>query len=213
MFFRKFGVLYFLETPFRVRIRWGAGGKKGSFFRKFDTLCFSWNTRFEIHPFAFLPTKCHSIDYDLDNSKYEFLSSRHICFYDGTFFTDFFTNPAAISMRNWHKKTTIEWENTFNTRLFSDFQRKYLIINVNIMLQLSATVSFQSKEKNVWPSIKTMLSFDIIFPSGQESAMPHEESFPWIISNPEFSYRWMVERGCGTFYRDTATSWSHVLQV
>ena len=32
------------------------GGKKYSFFGKCGVHCFSWNTRFEIHPFALLPT-------------------------------------------------------------------------------------------------------------------------------------------------------------
>ena len=130
----------------------------------------------------------------LDNSKYEFLSSHRICFYDGTFFLQiFFTNPAAISMRTWNKKTTIQWrENTFNTRSFSDFQRKYLI-NVKLMVQFSVMVTFRSKEKKVWPSIKTLLSFDIIFPSGPDSAMPQEGSYIWIISNPKV-YLWVNAR-------------------
>lgn len=130
------------------------------------------------------------------------------------FFTDFFYKSSSYSIRTWNKKKTIQWrENTFNTRSFSDFQRKYLI-NVKLMVQFSVMVTFRSKEKKVWPSIKTLLSFDIIFPSGPDSAMPQEGSYIWIISNPEV-YLWVNARKrlWNFLQRHVATSWSHVLQV
>ena len=46
-----------------------SGGEKCSFFWKISQALFSWNTHFEIHPFALLPTMldsstiCHSINF------------------------------------------------------------------------------------------------------------------------------------------------------
>ena len=57
----KFGLklsaasLFKYVWPFSVCV---SGDKKCSFFGKFGMLFFSWNTRFEIHPFALLLTKC-----------------------------------------------------------------------------------------------------------------------------------------------------------
>ena len=48
---------YFVGNKAKGRIsKRVSGSKKCSFFRKFGMLCFFWNTRFEIHPFALLPS-------------------------------------------------------------------------------------------------------------------------------------------------------------
>ena len=51
-----------------------SGGKKRSFFRKFDVLCFPVNTRFEILSFALLSTVCcHS-----DKKRFYIVHLRHM---------------------------------------------------------------------------------------------------------------------------------------